>query len=404
MLLVSGWLVDWVGVCNIFFIVIVLFIVGLLFCVQVSIFDQLVMVWVLQGVGGVMMVLVGCLMVMKIVLCDQYMVVMIFVILLGQVGLLFGLVLGGVLVEYVFWYWIFFINILVGIVGVIVIFCLMFNYIMQIWCFDFFGFLLLVVGMVILILVFDGQKGFGIFFVWLVGLVVVGFCVLLFYLWYVCGNVWVLFSFNLFCNCIFFFGFGGSFVGCIGSGMLLFMILVFLQIGFGFFFFYVGLMMILMVFGSMGMKWIVVQVVNCFGYCWVLVVSILGLVVVSLLFMFSVLVGWYYVLLLVLFLQGMINVSCFFLMNILMLKDFLDDLVSSGNSLLLMVMQLLMSIGVIIVGLLLGLYGQQYMSFDVVSIYQVFFYIYLSMVVIIVLLVFIFFWVLDDVGSNIVFC
>jgi DHA2 family multidrug resistance protein-like MFS transporter len=41
-------------------------------------------------------------------------------------------------------------------------------------------------------------------------------------------------------------------------------------------------------------------------------------------------------------------------MNTLTLKDLPDDLASSGNSLLSMVMQLSMSIGVTIAGLLLG--------------------------------------------------
>ncbi|KAF3372485.1 multidrug transporter subunit MdtD, partial [Enterococcus faecium] len=100
-----------------------------------------------------------------------------------------------------------------------------------------------------------------------------------------------------------------SFAGRIGSGMLPFMTPVFLQIGLGFSPFHAGLMMIPMVLGSMGMKRIVVQVVNRFGYRRVLVASTLGLAAVSLLFMFSALAGWYYALPLVLFLQGMINAS-----------------------------------------------------------------------------------------------
>lgn len=148
--------------------------------------------------------------------------------LFGQVGLLFGLVFGGLLVEYVLWYWIFLINILVGIIGVIVILLLMLNYIMQMWCFDFFGFLLLVVGMVVLILVLDGSKGIGLLLLMIVGLVVVGVVVLVFYLLYVRNNNCVLFSLKLFCICIFLLGLVGSFVGCIGSGMLFFMTLVFL--------------------------------------------------------------------------------------------------------------------------------------------------------------------------------
>ncbi len=75
----------------------------------------------------------------------------------------------------------------------------------------------------------------------------------------------------------------------------------------------------------------------------------------------------------------MINASRFSSMNTLTLKDLRDDLASSGNSLLSMVMQLSMSIGVTIAGLLLGLYGQQHMSLDAASTHQVFLYTYLSM-------------------------
>lgn len=132
--------------------------------------------------------------------------------------------------------------------------------------------------------------------------------------------------------------------------------------------------------------------VNRFGYRRVLVASTLGLAAVSLLFMFSALAGWYYALPLVLFLQGMINASRFSSMNTLTLKDLPDDLASSGNSLLSMVMQLSMSIGVTIAGLLLGLYGQQHMSLDAASTHQVFLYTYLSMAAIIALPALIFSW------------
>ena len=61
------------------------------------------------------------------------------------------------------------------------------------------------------------------------------------------------------------------------------------------------------------------------------------------------------------------------------------SMASSGNSLLSMVMQLSMSIGVTIAGLLLGMYGQQHISVDAPAAHQVFLYTYLSMAVIIAL-------------------
>jgi DHA2 family multidrug resistance protein-like MFS transporter len=112
-------------------------------------------------------------------------------------------------------------------------------------------------------------------------------------------------------------------------------------------------MMIPMVLGSMGMKRIVVQVVNRFGYRRVLVATGPGAGQPA---VYGRRPGRLVLRLpLVLFLQGMINSSRFSSMNTLTLKDLPDDLASSGNSLLSMVMQLSMSIGVTIAGLLLGL-------------------------------------------------
>ena len=213
MLPASGWLADRVGVRNIFFTAIVLFTAGSLFCAQASTLDQLVMARVLQGIGGAMMVPVGRLTVMKIVPRDQYMAAMTFVTLPGQIGPLLGPALGGVLVEYASWHWIFLINIPVGIVGAIATLCLMPNYTMQTRRFDLAGFVLLAAGMATLTLALDGQKGLGISPAWLAGLVAVGLAALLLYLWHARGNARALFSLNLFRNRTFSLGLGGSFAG-----------------------------------------------------------------------------------------------------------------------------------------------------------------------------------------------
>lgn len=402
MLPASGWLADKVGVRNIFFTAIVLFTAGSLFCAQANTLDQLIMARALQGIGGAMMVPVGRLTVMKIVPRAQYMAAMTFVTLPGQVGPLLGPALGGVLVEYASWHWIFLINLPVGIVGAIATLVLMPNYKMQTRRFDKVGFILLAVGMATLTLALDGQKGLGISTLSLSLLVLIGVLSLLWYLWHARGNEQALFRLSLFENTTFRLGLLGSFVGRLGSGMLPFMTPVFLQIGLGFSPFHAGLMMIPMVLGSMGMKRIVVQVVNRFGYRHVLVASTLGLATITLLFMAVALMGCYYALPVVLFFQGMINSTRFSSMNTLTLKDLPDELASSGNSLLSMIMQLSMSIGVTLAGLLLGLYGQQHLSADNAVAHQVFLYTYLSMAVIIALPAFIFARVPDDTSKNVV--
>ncbi len=126
------------------------------------------------------------------------------------------------------------------------------------------------------------------------------------YLLHARNNNRALFSLKLFRTRTFSLGLAGSFAGRIGSGMLPFMTPVFLQIGLGFSRrFHAGLMMIPMVLGSMGMKRIVVQVVNRFGYSRYWWRITLGLSLVSLLFMTTALLGWYYVVRPVL--QGMVT-------------------------------------------------------------------------------------------------
>ncbi len=305
------------------------------------------------------------------------------------------------MVEYASWHWIFLINIPVGIIGAIATLLLMPNYTMQTRRFDLSGFLLLAVGMAVLTLALDGSKGTGLSPLTIAGLVAVGVVALVLYLLHARNNNRALFSLKLFRTRTFSLGLAGSFAGRIGSGMLPFMTPVFLQIGLGFSPFHAGLMMIPMVLGSMGMKRIVVHVVNRFGYRRVLVATTLGLSLVTLLFMTTALLGWYYVLPFVLFLQGMVNSTRFSSMNTLTLKDLPDNLASSGNSLLSMIMQLSMSIGVTIAGLLLGLFGSQHVSVDSGTTQTVFMYTWLSMALIIALPAFIFARVPNDTHQNV---
>ena len=402
MLPASGWLADRVGVRNIFFTAIVLFTIGSLFCAHASTLNELVMARVVQGIGGAMMVPVGRLTVMKIVPREQYMAAMTFVTLPGQIGPLLGPALGGILVEYASWHWIFLINLPVGIIGAIATLWLMPNYTMQTRKFDMMGFVFLAVGMAALTIALDGAKGLGITpsTLWL--LVGGGTAAIALYLWHAKIHDNALFSLNLFKTQTFSIGLLGSFCGRIGSGMIPFMTPVFLQIGLGFSPFHAGLMMVPMVLGSMGMKRIVVQVVNRFGYRHVLVASTLGLALVILMFMGTALMGWYYLLPVVLFLLGMVNSTRFSSMNTLTLKDLPDDLASSGNSMLSMVMQLSMSLGVTLAGLLLGMYGHHQITADSNAIHSVFMYTWFSIALVIALPAIIFARVPNDTTKNVV--
>ncbi|MFG6075591.1 multidrug transporter subunit MdtD [Erwinia sp. OPT-41] len=400
MLPVSGWLADRFGVRNIFFSAIVLFSVGSLFCALSSTLDQLIASRVLQGLGGAMMVPVGRLTVMKLVPRAQYMAAMTFVTLPGQIGPLLGPVLGGALVQYASWHWIFLLNLPVGLAGAAATLLLLPDLRLPRRRFDFRGFLLLAAGMGTLTLALDGSRGAVFSPLLLCLFILTGVLALLSYLLYARANDQALFSLKLFDNRIYSVGLLGSLTGRIGSGMLPFMTPIFLQVGMGYTPFHAGLMMIPMVLGNMGMKRIVVQIVNRFGYRNVLVGATVALALVVLLFPVTALLGWETLLPLVLFLQGMVNAIRFSAMNTLTLKDLPDELASSGNSLLSMVMQLSMSVGVTLAGLLLGTFAAQQSQPELMQ--QAFISTWICMAAVIVLPALVFRHVPPDVTKNVV--
>ncbi|WP_416260648.1 multidrug transporter subunit MdtD [Gibbsiella quercinecans] len=385
MLPASGWLADRIGVKKVFFSAIVLFTLGSILCARSLTLSELVASRIVQGVSGAMMVPVGRLTVMKIVPRSEYMAAMTFVTLPGQIGPLVGPALGGFLVQYASWHWIFLINIPVGIAGALATLLLMPNYTMQARRFDIAGFLMLATGMAAMTLALDGHKGIGLAPLAIAALVVLGCCALGGYWWHAHGNSRALFSLRLFRTDSYRVGLICSLLARIGSGMLPFMTPLFLQVGVGFSPFHAGLMMIPMILGNMGMKRIVVRVVNRFGYRHVLVATTLLLALISLSLPLVALLGWLYLLPLVLFFQGMVNALRFSALNTLTLKDLPDRLASSGNSLLSMVMQLSMSLGVSTAGILIGSFAQHSLATDGSALHSTFIYTYGCMALIIAL-------------------
>lgn len=401
MLPASGWLADRFGVKKVFFSAIILFTLGSLLCARSSTLHELVLSRVVQGIGGAMMVPVGRLTVLKLVPRAQYMAAMAFVTLPGQIGPLMGPALGGFLVEYASWHWIFLINIPVGVVGALVTWRLMPNFTLLSRRFDLGGFLLLAIGMATLTLALDGHNSLNINASAIGLLVATGVLAL--------GGYWLharrqrdnaLFNLRLFDTPTFSLGLTGSLLGRIGSGMLPFMTPLFLQLGIGYTPFHAGLMMIPMVIGSMGTKRIIVQIVNRFGYRQVLTHATLALAAITLLFPLVALAGWDYAIPVVALLLGVVNAMRFTSMNTLTLKDLPDDLASGGNSLLSMVMQLSMSLGVTFAGILLGLFTQQPANGQPADMHHTFIATYVCMAVIIALPAFIFARVPRDCQEN----
>ena len=113
----SGWFADRFGARTVFRTAIVVFTLGSIGCGFADSLWQLVGTRVLQGMGGAMMVPVGRLVMMRAVPKSDLVRAMTYLTVPALIGPVTGPVLGGFIVTYFSWRWIFFINIPMGILG-----------------------------------------------------------------------------------------------------------------------------------------------------------------------------------------------------------------------------------------------------------------------------------------------
>jgi EmrB/QacA subfamily drug resistance transporter len=114
----SGKIADRFGARNVFCTAIVLFTLGSVLCGQSSRLGFLVLARLIQGLGGALMVPVGRLVILRTVSKAELVSAMSWVLVPGLIGPVIGPPLGGFIVTYFSWPWIFYINVPLGIVGV----------------------------------------------------------------------------------------------------------------------------------------------------------------------------------------------------------------------------------------------------------------------------------------------
>ena len=353
----SGWLADRFGVRNTFFAAIVIFTIASLGCAFSTSLNQLLIFRVIQGLGGALLLPVGRLAMLKIIPRTQFLAAMSLMSLAGLIGPLIGPTLGGWLVTYMTWHWIFLINLPMGILGVIVTFKAMPNVKEStVKRFDFAGFILLVLAMVGLSL---GIENFSStqYAIWVsVVFITLGFVAAALYALHAHTHNHALFRSQLFKNKIYRIGILGNFVARFGGNALPFLLPLMLQVAFHFDPFLTGLMMIPTVLGSLASKPIIRPLIQRFGYRRVLLVNtcLVGLCIASFALSSASTPLWLQTL--HFFLFGIFNSLQFVSMNTLTLKDLPQQDASSGNSFLSMIMMLSMSIGVALAGTLVNVF------------------------------------------------
>lgn len=118
---ISGWLVDRFGARTVFRAAIGLFTLASLACGLAVSANQFIAARIVQGIGGAMMVPVGRLIVLRSVEKKDFVRAMAFVTVPSVFGQVLGPPLGGFLITYASWRWIFFINLPIGLIGMLLV-------------------------------------------------------------------------------------------------------------------------------------------------------------------------------------------------------------------------------------------------------------------------------------------
>jgi EmrB/QacA subfamily drug resistance transporter len=354
----TGWIADRFGTRRIYLIALSLFTVGSLLCAWSSTLNYLVMSRVIQGIGGAMLLPVGRLAVLRAFPREQFLSAMSFVTIPGLVGPLVGPAVGGWLVEYASWHWIFLINIPVGIAGCLATMKFMPDSRAQATApFDVGGYALLSVSMVAISVSLEGLSELGMRRAIVSILLIIGLVCLAAYWLRAAHRPDPLFPLELFKVDTFSVGLLGNLFARIGSGCMPFLIPLLLQIALGYTPFEAGLMMIPVAAAGILVKRLATPLIRHFGYRNVLIVNtvLVGLTICSFTLVSPQQPFW--VRLVQLAVLGAVNSMQFTAMNTLTLKDLEGVLASSGNSLLSMVMMLSISLGVAAAGALLATFA-----------------------------------------------
>jgi len=353
---VSGWLADRFGTRKVFIAAVSLFTLGSLACALSDTLTMLVLFRVIQGIGGAMMMPVARLALLRAYPRSELLPVLNFVTMPGLVGPVLGPLLGGVLVTYATWHWIFLINIPIGILGIVYARKYMPDFTTPKRRFDFIGFILFGIGLVLLS---SGIELFGEKIVassLALAVTCGGIVLLLLYIVHARRHPTPLIPLPLFKTRTFSIGILGNIASRLGTGCIPFLMPLMLQVGFGYSAILAGCMMAPTALGSILAKSTVTQVLRWFGYRKTLtgISVIIGVLIAS--FALQSPAASLALLLLPLFVLGMAMSTQFTAMNTITLADLNDSNASSGNSMLAVTQQLAISFGVAVSAAVLRFY------------------------------------------------
>ncbi len=285
----SGWLADRYGARTIFRLAIITFTAGSIACGFSNSMVELILARILQGLGGAMMVPVGRLVILRSVPKHELIGSMAWLSMPALLGPVMGPPLGGFIVTYFHWRWIFWINIPVGILG----FVLASLYIPAIYGdrrvpFDTSGFFLSAIGLSALV---TGSTTLGMDLLpptvtW--SLLTIGLLLIVLYIRHSRRIEAPILDLSLFKIPTFRYALAGASLFRIGVGAIPFLLPLFLQLGFGMTPFHSGLITFASAAGALFMKALAPPILRRFGFRQTLLVnSFLGAIFIAMPAVFS---------------------------------------------------------------------------------------------------------------------
>jgi EmrB/QacA subfamily drug resistance transporter len=270
----SGWVADKLGARTVFCSAIVVFTLGSILCGASSSLETLVAARVFQGLGGAMMVPVGRLVLLRSTPKSDMVNALAYLTVPALIGPVVGPPLGGFITTYFHWRWIFWINVPIGIVGVLLALKFIDNIRERdVPRFDLTGFFLSGAGLLSLVF---GLTVAGVPFVPRVvdaALIVAGLLLLTLYVRHARRDPEAIIDLDLLKIRTFFAGVVGGFLFRIGIGALPFLLPLLLQIGFGLSPFQSGSLTFAAAAGAMAMKFTAATILKRWGFRRVLVVN-----------------------------------------------------------------------------------------------------------------------------------